>query len=129
MTEATTHVYLCTGCPLGCRLEVDAVEDDVIEIRGFGCRIGERYGRQEHLDPRRWLTTTVWVEGAALRRLPVRTAEPIPKARIPAAMAALHGMRVRAPVRCGDVVLGDVAGTGVNVLATRTITATDAPSR
>ena len=117
--ERSTHVYLCTGCPLGCRLEVDAVDDDVVEVRGFSCRKGDRYGRQEYLDPRRPLSTTIWIEGAAIRRVPVRTAEAIPKTRVVAVAEALRGVRVDAPVRRGDVVLPDALGTGVDVIVTR----------
>lgn len=114
-----THEYLCTGCPLGCRLEVDAVDGDVVEVRGFTCRRGERYGRQEHLDPRRPLSTTVWVEGAAIRRVPVRTAAAVPRDQLLEVMGALAGIRVAAPVRRGDVVLADVVGTGIDVIVTR----------
>ncbi len=115
----STHVYLCTGCPLGCRLEVDAVDDDVVEVRGFSCRRGERYGRQEHLDPRRPLSTTIWIDGAAIRRAPVRTAEPIPRDQVSAIVAALRGLRIAAPVRRGEVVVTDVLGTGIDVIVTR----------
>jgi CxxC motif-containing protein len=120
---AETSVYLCTGCPLGCRLEVDAVGDEVLEVRGFSCRRGERYGRQEHVDPRRPLSTTVWIEGAAIRRVPVRTAEAIPRDRVLPAALALRGVRVRAPVHRGQVVVADVAGTGVDVIVTRDLPA------
>lgn len=118
-SDISTHVYLCTGCPLGCRLEVDAVDDDVVEVRGFGCRRGERYGRQEHLDPRRPLSTTIWIDGAAIRRAPVRTAEPIPRDQVSAVVAALRGLRIAAPVRRGEVVVTDVLGTGIDVIVTR----------
>jgi CxxC motif-containing protein len=118
-----TSVYLCTGCPLGCRLEVDAIGDEVLEVRGFSCRRGERYGRQEHVDPRRPLSTTVWIEGAAIRRVPVRTAEAIPKDRVLPAALALRGVCIQAPASRGDVVVADVAGTGVDVIVTRDLPA------
>jgi CxxC motif-containing protein len=117
--EVITHAYLCTGCPLGCRLEVDARDGDVLEVRGFTCKRGERYGRQEHVDPRRPLSTTVWIDGATIRRVPVRTADAIPKAQVVGVANALRGLRVRAPVRRGDVVLADALGTGVDVIVTR----------
>jgi CxxC motif-containing protein len=123
--EPTTHLYLCTGCPLGCQLEVDVVDDDVIEVRGFGCKLGERYGAQEHLDPRRTLATTVWIEGAIVRRAPVRTAEPVPKSQLRAVARALHGVRLRAPVRRGEVVLADVLGSGIDVIITRDLAAVE----
>jgi CxxC motif-containing protein len=121
--DVATHVYLCTGCPLGCRLEVDAVDDEVVEVRGFNCRKGDRYGRQEHLDPRRPLSTTIWIEGAAIRRVPVRTAEPVPRDQLVAVVEALRGLRIAAPVKRGEVVVADVLGTGIDVIVTRELPA------
>ncbi len=117
--DVETHAYLCTGCPLGCRLEVDAIDDEVVEVRGFSCKKGERYGRQEHTDPRRPVSTTVWIEGAAIRRAPVRAADSVPRDQIRDVVEALRGLIVPAPVRRGDVVLRDVCGTGVDVIVTR----------
>lgn len=116
-----THVYLCTGCPLGCRLEVDAVDDDVIEVRGFSCKRGERYGEQEHVDPRRPVSTTVWIDAAPIRRVPVRTAAEVPRDLVREVVARLRGVQVAAPVRRGDVVVRDVCGTGVDVVVTRDV--------
>jgi CxxC motif-containing protein len=122
MTEddTTTYAYLCIGCPLGCRLEVD--EDshgDIIEIRGSSCRKGDRYAQQEHTDPRRNVTTTVAITGGLHPRLPVKTKGEIPKDMVRAACEELRKVRVKAPVRMGDVVVEDLLGTGCAVVATR----------
>lgn len=122
MTAIETATYLCTGCPLGCRLEVDVVEDDIIEIRGFECAKGKRYARQEHTDPRRPLSTTVAITGGTLPRLPVRTAEPVPKTVVLHLARALRDLTVEAPLHRGQVVLSDALGTGVDVIATRSMT-------
>jgi CxxC motif-containing protein len=116
-----TFTYLCTSCPLGCRLEVDAVGDDVIEVRGFGCKRGMRYGTQEHQDPRRAVSTTVWLHGGPMERLPVRASEPVPKDRATEFVAALAGLVVEAPVAFGAVLATDVAGTGIDLVATREV--------
>lgn len=113
--------YLCIGCPLGCRLEVDAVEGDVLEVRGNSCKRGVAFAEQEHVDPRRVVTTTVAIDGAAWPRLPVRTAGDVPKGVIHDVCRALRTVAVQAPVGLGDVVLADVLGTGVDVVATRTM--------
>ena len=114
-----TVTYLCTGCPLGCRLEVDAVDDEVVEVRGFRCKRGLRYGTQEHTDPRREVATTVWLCGGDVQRLPVRAAAPVPKASVRSFVRALAGVRVSAPIALGSVVAEDVAGTGIDAIATR----------
>lgn len=116
----TSH-YLCINCPLGCRLEVDASGDDVIEVRGNACKRGVEFARQEHADPRRFVATTVAIEGAALPRLPVATADAVPKAEVQALCQALHALRLRAPIEMGQVVLADALGTGVDVIATRSL--------
>lgn len=116
-----TFVYLCTQCPIGCRLEVEANDGDIIEVRGATCTSGERYARQEHVDPRRWVSTTIGLVGADLARLPVRTAEAVPKNRVRDVARALRSVTVTAPVSCGQVVMDDVLGLGVAVIATRTV--------
>ncbi|MDZ7707936.1 MAG: DUF1667 domain-containing protein [Trueperaceae bacterium] len=114
-----THHYLCTGCPLGCRLEVEAKDDEVVEVRGFSCKRGKTFAHQEFTDPRRSVSTTVRVDGGRWARLPVKTAEPIPKPKVQALCDALHEVRMRAPVTMGDLVMADVLGTGIDVVATR----------
>jgi CxxC motif-containing protein len=120
MTEGRISHYLCIGCPLGCRLEVEEdAGDTIVEVRGWSCRKGERYGRQEHTDPRRMVTTTVGIEGATLARLPVKTNRPVPKDQVREICRLLRTLKVAAPVRMGDVVLADIAGSGADVVATR----------
>jgi CxxC motif-containing protein len=119
-TTTSTYAYLCIGCPLGCRLEVDEdIHGDIIEIRGSSCRKGDRYAQQEHTDPRRTVTTTVAISGAIWPRLPVKTNGEIPKDQVLAACEELRRVRVQAPVKMGDVVLDDLLGTGCAVTATR----------
>ncbi len=122
--EVTT--YLCIGCPLGCRLELEETEDhEIVEVRGFSCKKGERFAVQEHTDPRRMVTTTVAIEGGLFPRLPVRTIEPVPKGLMGRVCEELRSVTVEAPVAMGDVVHPDVAGTGVDVIATRSLPTPD----
>lgn len=116
----TSH-YLCIGCPLGCRLEVDTQGDEILEVRGNACKRGDTFARQEHVDPRRFVTTTVAIEGAPWPRLPVATAAAVPKHVMREVCAALHGLRLEAPVELGQVVLPDALGTGIDVVATRSM--------
>lgn len=121
MTEhghRVTH-YLCIGCPLGCRLEVATEDEAIVEVRGHSCRRGEEFAIQEHTDPRRYVTTTVRVDGGAWPRLPVKTVASVPKDRVIDVARALHELTLQAPVTLGDVVLHDVLGIGVDVVATR----------
>lgn len=120
-----THIthYLCIGCPLGCRLEVEEDQEQIVAIRGFSCKLGKDYAEREHTDPRRMLTTTVAIDGALWARLPVRTASPVPKGQVRAVCAVLRAVRLQAPVALGAVIARDVLGTGVDVVATREMAA------
>ena len=118
--DTTFTSYLCIGCPLGCRLEVEENDaHEIVEVRGHHCRKGDRFARQEHVDPRRMLTTTVAVRHGRFPRLPVRTTDTIPKDLVTPLCERLRTIEVTAPIAMGDVVLGDALGTGVDVVASR----------
>ena len=51
----------------------------------------------------------------------VKTKEDIPKGKIFECVQALKGVSVQAPVHIGDVILEDVAGTGVPIVATKNV--------
>ncbi len=113
-----TRKMTCITCPTGCELEVSNAHGE-LEITGFQCRRGEEYARNEVLNPRRVLTTTVRVRGGVLPLLPVRTAAAIPKGLLANAMDVLAGMDVDAPVKTGDVILPNLLDTGIDVIASR----------
>lgn len=110
----------CIRCPLGCQITVTLEDGAVADVRGNSCPRGAQYARKEVCDPTRTVTTTVPVAGSPLvQRISVKTASDIPKDRVFDCMRALAGVSVTAPVAIGDVVLSDVCGTGVDVVATR----------
>lgn len=110
---------VCIVCPKGCRLQVETGSE--LTVRGNSCEKGVEYARTELLAPTRTLTTTVRVRGGALCRCPVRTAQPIPKEKMFEAMAVLNAVTVDAPVARGAVLVADLLGTGVDVIAARSI--------
>lgn len=168
----------CILCPKGCRLRVD--ENDGYKVIGNACPRGADYGREEALDPKRTITSTVRIlfekqstgtgganticasyedpcynavsaespeaespESVARpvlsaplplvsyfrpdapqieARLPVKTSAPVPKASIMDVMREVNRITVRGPARLGDVIAANIAGTGVDLLATRTMT-------
>ena len=114
---------ICIGCPMGCPITVTLEAGEVREVTGFTCKRGETYARKEVTNPTRIVTTTVRVEGGVSPMVSVKTAQDIPKGKIFACAEALRGVRVKAPVAIGDVVLPDAAGTGVDVIATKNVAA------
>ena len=108
---------ICIVCPKGCHLQVD--DEHGYTVTGNSCPRGAEYGKTELLHPTRVLTSTVRVDGGLHRRLPVKTTAPIPKELLFQAMEALNGVTLTAPVTVGQVVIHDLLGTGVDVVATR----------
>ena len=107
---------VCISCPRGCTLEVTRV-GDAVTVTGNACPKGEAYGKSELVNPTRMVTGLVRVAG--LRKpLPVKTKVAVPKAKIDAVLFALHQTTVQLPVRIGDVIIPNVADTGVDVVAT-----------
>ncbi len=111
----------CVRCPKGCDITVKVSEGKVLEISGNGCPLGVEYAKQEAIDPRRVVCTTIKILGARYPRLPVRTKDPVPKDKIFEVISALRGIVVEAPIKGGQVILEDVAGTGVPIIAERSM--------
>lgn len=112
---------ICIGCPLGCMVSVEMDGGEIKNISGYTCKRGEDYARKEMTNPTRIVTSTVVVEGGHLDMVSVKTENDIPKGKIFDCVKALKGIRVNAPVHIGDVIVKDVAGTGVNMIATKEI--------
>ena len=110
---------ICVSCPVGCVLTVQ--QNGVFEVSGHQCNAGIAYAKEELTNPTRNIATSVRVAGGDMSMLSVKTARPIPKGAIRAVVDAVHKVSMVAPVRIGDVVLVDAAGTGVDVLATREV--------
>ena len=112
---------ICIGCPMGCSLVVIMEHGEVISVEGNTCKRGAVYGRKEVTNPTRIVTSTVRVTGGSISVVSVKTREDIPKEKIFDCVKALKEVEVAAPVHIGDVVLRDVAGTGVDVVATKNV--------
>ena len=110
---------ICINCPLGCPLTVDMEEGKVVAVTGNNCKRGEVYGYKEVTNPTRIVTTTVKVLEGTSPRVSVKTKSDIPKEMIFDCIKALKDISVKSPVHIGDVILQNVAGTGVDVIATK----------
>lgn len=122
-----TLQFNCSVCPSECLLTVEVERDAdgaVVEVRsvtGNSCPRGDIFAHQELTCPMRVLTTSVAVSGGDEALLPVRTAEAIPLELHAQAMALIRGLVVDAPIRMGDVVLENILGTSINLIASMDI--------
>ncbi len=116
-----TRNLTCINCPMGCALTIEMEGNEVVSISGNTCPRGEAYGRKEVTNPTRIVTSTVRVTGGAADMVSVKTKQDIPKEKIFDCVKALRDVEVQAPVHVGDVIVSDVAGTGVDIVATRNV--------
>ncbi|KYH29519.1 MULTISPECIES: DUF1667 domain-containing protein [Clostridium] len=111
----------CIGCPIGCMLEVSLEDNKVIDVKGNTCLKGKNYAEKECTNPTRIVTSSVKVKNGEIAAVSVKTESDIPKDKITECIKELRGLVVEAPITIGDVILKNVAGTKVNVIATKSI--------
>ena len=92
---------ICIVCPKGCHLQVDEANDYKVT------------------NPTRVVTSTVRITGGIHPRLPVKTDGALPRSLVRDAVRMLDTVEVTAPVACGQVILADIGGTGINFVASR----------
>ena len=118
MARENKH-FTCVICPIGCEIDVQLEDGNVVSTEGNKCAKSEEFVLQELQEPMRILTTTIRIRGAKWAMLPVRTDEPIPKRLLFRVIKELANIEMQAPVKVSDVIIGDIAGTGANIVATR----------
>jgi CxxC motif-containing protein len=120
-----TSEFICIVCPNSCRLKVTE-NGGKITVTGHECPRGEQHGIREYQNPTRMLTTTVAISGGTLPRLPVISAGEIPRSRLRECLEVLYKIKLRAPLRCGDIVVKNICDTGVDVAVSRSMKRKDA---
>jgi CxxC motif-containing protein len=109
---------VCIVCPIGCRLKITG-ENGNIEVTGNQCKRGISYARDEITNPTRMICSTVRIRGGVHKVLPVKTDKAIPEKYKFEVIRLINKIELTSPVRMGDVIIADVFGTGVNIVATR----------
>lgn len=108
---------VCIVCPRGCSLKVD----DNLNVTGNFCPRGAIYAKNELTHPVRVITTTVKINSSYECRLPVKTNTAIDKNLMFKVIGELKNIEVNAPIKIGDIIVKDILGSGVDVIATKNI--------
>jgi CxxC motif-containing protein len=121
MSESSSVDRLtCILCPIGCELEITRSERG-LDVRGNQCEKGIDFATEEVLYPKRNLATSVPVRGSQTRLVSVRLSDRVPREMIFPILREIAKLRPEPPVRRGEVLIADVLGAGVDVIATRTV--------
>lgn len=108
---------ICTTCPMGCSIHVTAEGDSITSVTGNECKLGIAYATNEFICPMRTLTTTVYVPNGEEPLLPVRSKGPVPKAKLFECMEIIRGAVFEAPIKEHQVLIENIAGTGVDIIS------------
>ncbi len=118
-----TNLVTCVICPKGCSISVGWVEENgekvIKEVKGNSCKRGLSYASSEVVHPVRVLSSTVRIKNSRLNLLPVRSASPLPRELMFDAMKTIKNTVVKGPVKMGDVIIKNVADSGIDMIACR----------
>ena len=104
---------ICVACPMGCGVTVEIADNgDILSVTG------NTYARTEITNPVRSLATTVKVEGGIYNVVPCKSAGALPKDKIMECMEVINAAQAEAPVKLGDILIENILGTGINIVAT-----------
>ena len=108
---------VCITCPRGCALTVENVNGEWV-VSGNSCKKGKEFAINEMTNPMRTICSTVKTAFPEAPVLPCRVSADIPKNKIFDVMAEINKVEVKSPIKRGDVIIKDVLGLGVDVIAT-----------
>ncbi|MCK4358592.1 MAG: DUF1667 domain-containing protein [Candidatus Cloacimonetes bacterium] len=113
----------CILCPNACQLGVHFDKDkrEITDLENSRCKRGIKYAMEEIFDPKRSVMTVVPIESKSWKVTSVLTAEPIPKNKIFDVYDEVKKVRLKAPVKRGDVLISNVCNLGVDIIITRTV--------
>lgn len=114
---------ICIGCPLGCDITVEMQEKEIINISGNNCKRGDSYARNEVTNPTRIVTSIIRVSNGKIPRVSVKTQQEIPKEMISQCMKEIKAVAIHAPVKIGNIIIDNIANTGVKLIATKNVEA------
>lgn len=115
----------CKVCPIGCELIIkeDQSTPSGYTVEGNSCNRGKDFGIKEVTEPSRILTGRVLLEDGPMNRIPVKTTGVVPKGKVDECMRIFNNTKVTAPVKKGDVIIKNILGLGVDVVAARKVRA------
>lgn len=110
---------ICVACPMGCPVTVEIADNgEIISVTGNTCKRGDAYARTEFTNPVRSLATTVRVNDGIYNVVPCKSAGALPKDKIMDCMEIINKASAEAPVKLGDILIKDILGTGIDIIAT-----------
>lgn len=113
--------FICIVCPNSCRIVVEYEGTKIKDIKGAKCPKGKDYVKNEITNPLRVFTGSILVEDGDFPLVSVKTTTPIPKKYLKKVGEITHRIKVKAPIKIGQVVASNLLGEKIDLIATRKI--------
>lgn len=113
--------FICIVCPKGCKINVLLDDSNIVSIEENNCKKGKEYAKNEALNPKRLVFTTVKLRNGEFDMLPVRSKKAVSKEIVKGVMRSLAFITRDAPVKIGDLIVENILNTGVDIIASRSI--------
>lgn len=111
----------CIVCPISCKILVRTDGKQFEVLNGNKCKRGIEYSKNEALNPRRMLTSSVFVKNGEWPLVSVKSSSAVPKEKIFSILKEIKKKTVIAPIKSGHIIIKNVTNTGIDILATKTI--------
>lgn len=113
----------CKVCPIGCQLIIteNLLDPSGYTVEGNSCNRGKDFAIDEITKPSRVVTGKVILRNGPMGHLPVKTTGVIPKNKVEECLKIINSTEVSAPVNKGDVIIKNILGLGVDVVAQRKV--------
>lgn len=115
----------CKVCPIGCQLIIseNINEPSGFTVEGNSCSRGKDFAIQKMTNPKKVLTGKVIIKNGNIKHLPVKTTAPVPKNKVEDCFKVINSTEVSAPVKKGDIIIKNILGLGIDVVASRKVKA------
>jgi CxxC motif-containing protein len=115
------NIIKCKVCPIGCELIINknTSSPSGYSVEGNSCNRGMEFGIKEMVEPSRILTGRVMLRNGNMKRLPVKTTGVVPKDMVDEIMFIFNNTEVESPIKRGDVIIKNILGLEVDVVAAR----------
>lgn len=111
-----SNKFVCIKCPIGCTLEVDNEK-----ITGARCPKGITFAKQELTLKLRSYTSSVKTNFNNVF-VPVKATNYVPLKEFKNITKIINEIKVKLPIKMGDIIIENILNLGIDIIATRTIT-------
>jgi len=113
--------FTCIICPNGCLIKVEYEGTNIKNIKGDECPKGKDYVKNEITNPLRVFTGSVLVENGDFSLVSVKTSVPISKKYLKKIGEITRQLKVKSPVKIGQIIASNLLDNNIDLIATRKI--------